>query len=294
MISIVIPAFNEEIIIQNTVKRCYNALASIECENYEVIVVDDCSNDNTAELAKNAGATVIKHPHNAGYGRSLKDGIKIAKNDIIVITDADGTYPLEEIPNLFNEYKKGFDMVVGARQGKNYDESFSKKILRKLLKFLVEYTAGRKIDDINSGLRIFSKSTIIKYFDTLCDTFSFTTSATLAYMMTGKFVKYIPIEYHKRVGKTKVKLFRDSLRTLQYIIEAIIYYNPLKIFLALSVLILSFGLFNVALAFLFHLKSAFILSLSSVILSIVFFGMGLIAVLLKQQLFTSRKLNERD
>src|SRR5207237_9264618 len=96
---------------------------------------------------------------------------------------------------------------------------------------MVQYTDGRKIDDINSGLRIFSKNTMMKFFDTLCDTFSFTTSATLAYMMTGKFVKYIPIEYHKRVGETKVKLFKDTLRTLQYIVAAILFYNHFHLFL---------------------------------------------------------------
>lgn len=293
MISIVIPAFNEESVISDTVERCKKVLAGIGDSKSEVIVVNDASADNTGNFALQSGARVISHPHNAGYGRSLKDGIAAAENDIIVITDADGTYPIESIPELFEEYKKGFDMVVGARKGKNYDESLMKKLLRTFLKFLVEYTAGRKIDDINSGLRIFSKKSVMKYFDTLCNTFSFTTSLTLAYMMTGKFVKYLPIAYHVRVGKTKVKLFRDALRTLQYILEAVVYYNPLKIFLAIAFLILLFGGINVGLAFMFHLKSAFILSLASVILAIVFFGMGLIAVLLKQILFTSKSLYEK-
>ena len=291
MITIVIPAYNEESVIADTVERCKKVLASIGNESSEVIVVDDCSKDKTSEFAVKAGARLIEHPHNAGYGRSLKDGIRNAKNDIIVITDADGTYPIESIPALYDEYKKGFDMVVGARKGKNYDESFKKKILRKLLKFLVEYTAGRKIDDINSGLRIFSKNSIMKYFDTLCDTFSFTTSVTLAYMMTGKFVKYIPIDYHKRVGETKVRLFRDTLRTLQYIVEAILFYNPIKIFLMLCWFVLTFALLNFGAAFLFHLYSAFLLGVGSILLSIFIFGLGLLAVLLKQILSTNRFRN---
>ncbi len=288
MISIIIPAYNEESVITETVQRCKEILKQLKADNGEVIVVDDCSKDKTRELALSAGAHVISHPHNAGYGRSLKDGIKAAVNDIIVITDADGTYPVERIPDLYSEYQKGFDMVVGARQGKNYDESFKKKILRLILKNMVQYTAGRKIDDINSGLRIFSKATLMKYFDTLCDTFSFTTSATLAYMMTGKFVKYIPIEYHKRIGKTKVKLFKDTLRTIQYIVEAILYYNPIKLFLALCGMILIFGAINAGLAFAFHLYSAFLLAIVSVVVAILFFGMGLISVLLKQILMKNR------
>jgi len=293
MISIVIPAYNEEGVIVETIERCRKVLKEIGDEHSEVIIVDDCSQDRTRELAEAAGARVISHPHNAGYGRSLKDGITAAKNDTIAITDADGTYPLESIPALFEMYKKNFDMVVGARQGKNYDESIKKKLLRLILKNLVEYTAGRKIDDINSGLRIFSKKTITGYFDTLCDTFSFTTSATLAYMMTGKFVKYMPITYQKRVGKTKVKLFKDTMRTMQYIVEAILYYNPIKIFIALTVMVLAFGFFNFLLALIFHLNMGFWLGIGCILLSIFIFVLGLLAVLLKQILMTNRFQNHR-
>jgi len=282
MLSIIIPAYNEEMSISDTIERCKQLLSEIGDESSEVIVVDDGSSDNTCKIAQESGAVTVRHPHNIGYGRSLKDGITAAKNDIIVITDADGTYPLDRIPDLLKEYRIGFNMVVGARTGKNYDESLFKKLNRKILKRLVEFTAGRKIADINSGLRIFSRSEIMPYFKSLCDTFSFTTSMTLAYMMTGKFVTYIPIDYHKRVGKTKVKLFRDALRTLQFIVEAILYYNPLKIFILFSggliLLSIVFFLFS---AFL-HLNSAFYLGVGSVLLSIIMFGFGLIAVQLKQ------------
>lgn len=288
MISIVIPAYNEEDEIVNTIVRCKAVLKKMFNDEGEVIVVDDCSKDSTYKFAMEAGAVVITHPHNAGYGRSLKDGISKAKYDIIVITDSDGTYPIESIPDLYEEYKKGFDMVVGARQGKNYDESLKKKSLRLILKFLVEYTAGRKIDDINSGLRIFSKNTITKYFDTLCDTFSFTTSVTLAYMMTGKFVKYIPIEYHKRTGKSHVKLFKDTLRTLQYIVEAILFYNPIKIFLIFCFITIMFSFISLGIGVIWQVKSAFYLSAGSVLVTFILFGLGMVAVLLKQILFNSR------
>jgi len=291
MISIVIPAYNEESVIVETINRCNVILKKIGDEKSEVIVVDDSSKDKTCELAKEAGAKVVSHPHNIGYGRSLKDGIKSAKNDVIVITDADGTYPIESIPELFNEYLKGFQLVVGARQGKNYDESFKKKMLRKFLKALVEFTAGRKIMDINSGLRVFSKSEIMPYFSTLCEGFSFTTSQTLAYMMTGKFVKYIPIEYHKRVGKTKVKLFRDTFRTLQFVIEAILFYNPIKIFFVFSLGLLFLSLLTFASTLIWHLKSTYIVSIATFLMAILIMGLGLIAVLIKQILKVQRKLD---
>lgn len=290
MFSIIIPAYNEENAIVNTINRCKRVIENIGNAESEIIVVDDSSSDSTYMIAKDTGVTVLLHPHNIGYGRSLKDGISAAKNDTIIITDADGTYPIESIPILVDEYKKGFNMVVGARQGKNYDESFYKKLNRRFLKKIVEFTAGRKIDDINSGLRIFSKKDSMTYFNTLCDTFSFTTSLTLAYMMTGKFVKYIPIEYHKRIGKTKVKLFRDSLRTLQFIVEAILFYNPIKIFIFFCFILIIAGFTCFGLNFYFRLTSLYVLGLACLIMSIMMFGLGLLATLLKQILQNGQRI----
>ncbi|MEP7146054.1 MAG: glycosyltransferase family 2 protein [bacterium] len=281
MFSIIIPAYNEGSVISETVSEIQKVLKMNNIEDGEIIIVDDGSSDGTSGLSRESGAITITHPHNIGYGRSLKDGIVAASHDTIVITDADGTYPLEMIPVLLNEYDKGFDMVVGARQGKNYDESFKKKILRLVLKKLVEFTAGRKIPDINSGLRVFSKKEVIPYFSKLCNTFSFTTSLTLAYMMNGKFVRYIPIDYKKREGKTKVRLFRDSMRTLQFIIEAILFYNPIKIFMVFCAGLLSLAAVNFLLSLIFRRPITFYFGLGCVLLSILMFGFGLISVQLK-------------
>jgi len=284
MISIVIPAYNEGGAIAATIAACRSVLDGVE-PGGEVIVVDDGSADNTADIAAAAGARVLRHPHNLGYGRSLKDGIAAANHDTIVITDADGTYPVERIPDLLTAYRSGFDMVVGARQGKHYDESFRKKMLRLLLKNLVEFTAGRDIPDINSGLRVFSRRDIAPYFQYLCETFSFTTSLTLAYMMNGMFVTYLPITYRARVGSaTKVRLLRDSLRTLQFIVEAILYFNPIKIFLVFcaAMLVLSALCFAVALAF--GHPGAFLMGVGCVLLAFLMFGIGLVSIQLKQLL----------
>ena len=271
MYSIVIPAFNEdEKIISNTISRCIKVMQQSDFK-FEIILIDDGS-DQKIEL-KNKHLRVLTHPHNVGYGKSLKDGIYSSKFDTIIITDADGTYPIEEIPNIINTYNnQNFDMVVGARQGKHYDESTKKKILRLILKFLVEYTAGRKIPDINSGLRVFSKNKILPYFKYLCNTFSFTTSLTLAYMMNGYYVKYIPINYEVRSGKSKVNMFRDSLRTMQFIVEAMLYYNPIKVFFALvSFLILS-GLISLITYLLAEFNIVFL------IIAITFFSLGVISI----------------
>lgn len=291
MISILIPAYNEGKSVNATIARCYATIDNQVYKNAEVIVIDDGSIDNTYEKAFSTGCEVLKHPHNIGYGKALKTGILNAKNDIIIIIDSDGTYPIEEIPGLIEEYKKGFDMVVGARTGRHYHESIFKRINRCLLKFLVEFTSGRKIPDINSGLRVFSRKSIIPYFDTLCDSFSFTTSLTLAYMMTGKFVKYVPINYEKRIGSSKVRILKDSVRTLQFVIEAILFYNPIKIFLVFSMLLVFLALISLTIAFFTQIKITYILGIGSLLMAILMFGLGLISVQLKQILARLRSKN---
>lgn len=282
MISVVIPAYNEENAIEKTVAEIDDVLTKNKFTPYEIIVVNDGSTDATGEKALASGARVIQHPHNVGYGRSLKDGIKAAEYETIIITDADLTYPFHEVPKLMQEYQKGFDMVVGARTGKYYRESWFKAPLRKVLKFMVEFTTGRKVPDINSGLRVFNRDTAKEYLAHLCDTFSFTTSITLAYMMTGRFVKYLPITYEKREGKSKVRLFRDSIRTIQYIVQAINYYNPLKIYLLFAILCVFLSAVGFGASALWHLNSGFYLGIGGLLVSLIIVCAGLIADLLKQ------------
>jgi glycosyltransferase involved in cell wall biosynthesis len=282
MISVVIPALDEHDAIGDTIERVQATLNAANISPFEIVVVDDGSTDGTGEIARQLGATVIRHPHNVGYGRSLKDGIAAAKFDAIVITDADGSYPIDAIPALFADYQTGFDMVVGARTGQFYRESLIKSPLRAVLKAIVKFTANRDIPDINSGLRIFSRSVSMPYFEHLSDKFSFTTSLTLAYMMNSRFVRYREIAYHERVGRSKVRLFRDSIRTLQYIVEAATYYNPLKIFAFFGFICFLMALLAFVFGFALQIVSAFVLGVGAILLGILVFAMGLLAVLLKQ------------
>jgi glycosyltransferase involved in cell wall biosynthesis len=119
MISVVIPALNEQDQIGTTVTSVRAILSSSGVGAYEVVVVDDGSRDETGARAEAAGARVLRNPHNVGYGRSLKVGISSASYDTIVISDADGTYPINAIPALLARYNEGFDMVVGARSGEH-------------------------------------------------------------------------------------------------------------------------------------------------------------------------------
>jgi glycosyltransferase involved in cell wall biosynthesis len=282
MFSVVIPALNERDAIVDTIERTRGVLTSADLVPFEIIVVDDGSDDGTGELAKLAGARVVTHAHNIGYGRALKAGITAAKYETIVITDADGSYPIEQIPSLVKLYQSGFDMVVGCRTGREYRGLSFKSPLRTILKIIVEFTANRPVPDINSGLRVFARSTAMNYFNRLSETFSFTTSLTLAYMMNSKFVAYQNIDYHARIGRSKVRLFRDSLRTLQYVVEAATYYNPLKIFFLFGLICVVIAIVSFAGGVIFQVVSAFVLGVGAILLGILVFAMGLLAVLLRQ------------
>ncbi|MEM1029195.1 MAG: glycosyltransferase family 2 protein [Myxococcota bacterium] len=233
MLSVVIPALNEEAAIEETVVTIRDTLQGAGIQ-HEIIVVSDGSTDATAALARRHGATVLEHPAPGGYGKSLKDGIARAEYDLIAITDADGTYPNEKLVELFElVVGRGFDMAIGARTGSHYRGTFLKMPARRVFLWLSEYATGQRIDDINSGLRVFKKEIAVRYQHTISNGFSFTTTITLAAMLNGYFVKYVPISYFKRKGRSHVRYWRDTLRALQIIIENVLFYNPLKLFLLL-------------------------------------------------------------
>ena len=234
MISIIVPVYNEQGSVVRTLIELNTALKNFT--EYEIIVVDDGSTDSTLDRAievKVENMRVINHIENLGYGRSLYDGIVSAKYDCIAIIDGDGSYPAYRIKDLYNYYPQ-YDMVVGARTGKEYKKGLFKRPARMLFNFLVEYASGRKVPDVNSGFRIFKKDIVMKFQDSLCTGFSFTTTLTLIFFLNHYYVKYVPIEYFKRDGKSKVRHFKDTLRAGQIIVEAILQYNPIKLFLLLG------------------------------------------------------------
>ncbi len=231
-VTIVIPAYNEAGSIGKVIAHLQEIARQSELAA-EILVVVDGATDQTAAEAIAAGARVIEHPQNMGYGRSLKTGILAARNDLIVITDADGTYPVERIPELVNLTSK-YHMVVGARTGAFYQGSLLKRAGRAVFRWLSEFAAGQRIPDINSGLRAFRRKEILPFFSVISSGFSFTTTCTLVYLLNDYFVHYVPIEYHRRAGTSKVRHLRDALRALQIIIEAILRCNPIKIFLLVA------------------------------------------------------------
>jgi glycosyltransferase involved in cell wall biosynthesis len=227
-VTILIPAFNEERGIGPVLEQ----VKELGIPG-EIIVVDDGSTDRTFEAAQVPGIRVLRHDVNRGYGQSLKTGILAAEHDIIVITDADGTYPNEQIAELLS-WIKTCDMVVGARTGKTVKIPLIRRPAKKFLNLLANYLAGVEIPDLNSGLRVFRKDVVKEFFYILPSGFSFTTTITLAMLSNGYRVKYVPIDYHQREGKSKISPIRDTIGFTNLIIRTTLYFNPLKVFMPLS------------------------------------------------------------
>jgi len=230
-VSIIIPAYNEESAISETIESVRRAFDSTS-HTVEIIVVDDCSDDDTAERARATGVRVISHPTNAGYGNSLLTGIRNSEHPWIGITDADGTYPVDDLPSMVEEAaERDLDMLVGARQGKYYRGSSIKWWGRLGFKFVSEFAVGRRIPDINSGLRIMRRDMVERYAPVLSGGFSFTTTITIIAFLNYHFVDFRPISYNLRIGTSHVRYWRDTLRAAQVIVMAILFFNPIKLFI---------------------------------------------------------------
>jgi len=244
-VSIIAPAYNEEKSIGSVLKEIKDVMNHSRL-SYEIIVVNDGSTDKTREVLNNSklNIKVFNHKVNRGYGASLKTGICNAQHEIVVITDADGTYPNERIPELVS-YMKDYDMVVGARTGASTKVPLVRKPAKWVINRLANYLTGVIIPDLNSGLRVMKKAIANKFARLLPDQFSYTATITLAMLTNGYQVKYVPVDYHARIGQSKIKPIRDTLNFIQLIVRTVMYFNPLKVFIPLSLVLffMSVGVF---------------------------------------------------
>lgn len=238
-VSIIIPAYNEENAVAEQVQAVHKVLADHAIE-HEILVVDDGSHDQTAENAHTAGARVLQHLKNRGYGAALKTGIDAARYETVAIIDADGTYPPEALPSML-EKAPAYDMIVGARTGENVAVPLSRRPAKWFLRKLASYVAQYRIPDLNSGLRVMKKSIVQSFYFILPSGFSFTTTITLALLSNDYLVYYHPIDYHHRVGQSKIRPV-DAYHFLVLILKTIIYFNPLRVFLPLGALLFVVGL----------------------------------------------------
>jgi glycosyltransferase involved in cell wall biosynthesis len=230
-ISIVIPTFDEENGIGpqiETIRKALHSYAGL----FEIIVIDDGSTDKTAEKARESGVRVLCHPKNCGYGAALKTGIRFAEHDIIVITDADGTYPADQIPSIVAQLENA-DMVVGARVGNTVHIPLIRQPAKWVLKKLAAHIAGQPILDLNSGLRAFRKNVITQYYSVLSNRFSFTTTSTLAFLGDDYRVVYHPIDYFKRTGKSKIRP-KHFMEFMILVLRMAMLFQPLKVFIPLA------------------------------------------------------------
>jgi len=241
--TIIIPAYNEQNSIEKTVSE-----VKMLGERYHVLVIDDGSVDDTAALAIQAGAEVISHPYNKGYGASLKTGIERAHSDNIVFFDADGQHDVKDIPRMV-ELIKMYDMVVGDRSSSNNTYAYrlpGKWFLSKVANFLV----GHHIPDLNCGFRCLRRDKAMKFISILPNGFSCSTTLTLAFYKEGLSVGFIPVYVRSRLhGRSEVNYLRDGAKTLLLITRITALFNPLKVFapvgLAIATLGIIYGLYSV-------------------------------------------------
>jgi glycosyltransferase involved in cell wall biosynthesis len=265
-LSIVIPAKNESGAIGGVVEAAKKAWPDAE-----IIVVDDGSNDATAEIASEAGATVIQHPESLGNGAAVKAGARAATGDIIAMMDGDGQHSPEELAPLLQKLDDGYDMVVGARNTGSH-ASVGRLFANGLYNAVASWLTGRPILDLTSGFRVARANLFKEFLYLLPNGFSYPTTITMAFLRSGYPLCYLPIEAAKRVGKSHIRPIRDGLRFMVIIFKVATLYSPLKIFVPISGLFFATGLgyyaYTYATAGRFTNMSMLIISASVIILLI--------------------------
>lgn len=243
-LSVIIPVYNEQDgSICETINNISKLLEHNLKSDFEIIAVNDGSTDRTMGILQGLETSfrLISHEKNRGYGAAIKTGVRHAVYDTIAITDADGTYPNHCIYDFYCKLKeKNLDMVVAKRP---FLALPRKTWLAKfLLTKLANYITGQKIPDINSGLRIFKKSSFLPFLSIIPNGFSLTTTITLGMLMGGYEVEYIPIEYANRKGSSKIKPVRDTLNFINLIMKIGLYFAPLKVFMPVAIAIFLMGM----------------------------------------------------
>ena len=240
LVSIVIPAYNEEVAIGDDldlIKRTMDATG----QPYEVIVVNDGSTDRTVEIVSSRSCVkLLHHSHNRGTGAARSTGVRAALGNLILMTDGDGTYPNQDMPKLVDELQR-CDMVIGARRQEKGTVRWLRTPAKWFIRSLASYLTGVKIPDLNSGLRGFKKDLVMKYMGILPNTHSWVSTITIAFLSDGYEVHFVPIEYYERKGKSSFHPMRDTYNYLTLVVRAVTYFNPLKVFLPISLFLFAVG-----------------------------------------------------
>jgi glycosyltransferase involved in cell wall biosynthesis len=273
-VTILLPAYNEELSIGETIRRIRELHP-----DFEILVVDDGSTDNTLQAAMDAGANVWPHPYNIGNGAAIKSGLRAAQGEWVVMMDADGQHAPEDIARLL-EYKDSYDMVVGARSRAS-ETSMHRDIANSIYNWFASYVTKFKVEDLTSGFRMVKSSTVRQFIYLLPNTFSYPSTLTMAYLRSGRSVKYLPIETKYRIGKSKIKLIQDGTRFFLIITKIATLFSPLRVFLPIST-----AFFTVALVYYFYtfVTEGRFTNMSALLFnsSIIIFMIGLVAEQISQ------------
>ena len=270
-VSIIIPAYNEEVAIGETVAR----IQELNLPSYELIVVDDGSSDATSEVAAGAGARVVTHPYNIGNGAAVKSGIRASKGRVLVFLDGDGQHDPEDIPTLLRNIPK-YHMVIGARQ-KTSETHLHRTIANKVYNTFSSLICGFKIEDLTSGFRAMRREDAQRFCDMFPNTYSYPTTSTLAFLRSGRAIKYIPIETSFRKGsKSNIRLIHDGFEFFLIIIKIAMSFSPFRVFLPISSFLFFLGLGRYCYTYLYFERFT---NMSHLLInsSVIVFMLGLIA-----------------
>ena len=240
--AIIIPVYNEERAIADTVKRLLTICGQLTDYDFTIICINDGSSDRSGTiLAELRGITVLQHDVNRGYGAALRTGLDYCTQDWVFITDADGTYPLEDLMQLIRAAEAGFDMVVGSREGKGIEQNPLRRLARWTLRKMVRWLTGVMVPDLNSGMRLFRKSLFTEFRHLLPLGFSFTTTLTVASLYAGRRVRYVPVRYERRIGRSNIRPVRDFVGFVMLIVRLASYFEPLRFFVPISLAVFGVG-----------------------------------------------------
>ncbi|WP_222116126.1 glycosyltransferase family 2 protein [Extensimonas perlucida] len=237
-ISVVLPAKNESAAIGPLLARLRAHYPAAE-----VIVVDDGSSDDTAAIARAAGAQVLARPYSMGNGAAIKAGARAATGDVLVFMDADGQHDPADIARLLAKLDEGYDMAVGAR-GQGSQASVGRGVANGVYNRLASWMTGHKVQDLTSGFRAVRAARFREFLYLLPNGFSYPTTCTMAFFRSAYPVAYVPIVAARRIGKSHIRLVRDGVRFLLIIFKIATLYSPLKLFFPVSAGFLLLGLGN--------------------------------------------------
>ena len=235
-VTVIIPAKDESAVISDLVKRIRR-----DWTDAELIVVDDGSSDDTAELARKAGAQVISHPESLGNGAAVKAGARVASGEVLVFLDGDGQHDPADIPRLLEQLDNGYDMAIGARSTGSH-ANVARLAANGIYNVVASWMTGHRIPDLTSGFRAVRADKFRSFLYLLPNGFSYPTTITMAFMRSGYPVEFVDIAAYKRKGKSHIRPIRDGIRFMVIIFKIATLYAPLKLYLPASALFFLTGL----------------------------------------------------